>query len=224
MAKLSVLVALCIFQALPRGSRAFEVIRPVPPVQKHSRREFFLDSVKNVQGISAVAATVAPSSAYAKYGDAPKTELPNYIEFLNEKNNQGFVADPDKVLYKGADPTVLLRRIQQADERLAEIDSLIEQKKWSQIEGLVLGPLGTLSQTVNQILATLPQGSDGKAAKKSAQKLKGDLIAIGQAASKKNAETCRAATNETTLELETFVKAVYCQSKTMVCFDTKELR
>jgi hypothetical protein len=70
--------------------------------------------------------------AWAKYGDSSSMELPNYIEYLIEKNRQ---IDDSQVLYRGADPAVLLERLQDSLRRLNEIPTLANEKKWTQING-----------------------------------------------------------------------------------------
>ena len=163
-----------------------------------TRRSFFLAST----GI--VAACVLPSHpAYAKYGEGSNMELPNYIDFLIEKNKS---LDVDKVLYKGADPLVLLQRLQEADKRLGEIPMLADQKKWSQIQGIITGPLGTLGQTINQI-STAPDASSQ--VKVAAKKVKSDVIAIGTAASKKNGSVCADMSTIASNDLESFVKLAF---------------
>ena len=183
-----------------------------------TRRDFFLKkTATSILSVATLASVARPLPAFA--GSSANIEMPNYIDFLIEKNNQGLAADPDKVLYKGADPTVLLRRVQEADRRLAEIESLVEQKKWSQVSGLVTGPLGTLSQTLNQIATP----DSGKAVLQAAKKVKSDILAIGQASSQKNGPACVAASNQAIQDLEAFIKVSFCDNKTMVCFDMKNV-
>jgi len=85
-----------------------------------------------------------PSIANAKGGDSASIAMPNYIEFLIEKNK---VIDPNDMLYKGPDIEVQLKRIGEAGARLPEVAALAEEKKWSQVQGIITGPLGTLLQT-----------------------------------------------------------------------------
>uniref|UniRef100_A0A7S2IIV0 Uncharacterized protein n=1 Tax=Helicotheca tamesis TaxID=374047 RepID=A0A7S2IIV0_9STRA len=158
-------------------------------------------------GISTTFATAFLSNinpASAKYGDSTNIELPSYIDFLIEKNNAGKI-DQDKVLYKGADPVVLLKRLQEANTRLKEIPPLAADKKWSQIQGIVTGPLGTLSQTLNQIAT--PDSS--AKVKDEAKKLKTVVIDIGQAASKKNGDACVAKAEQASAGLDSFVRAAF---------------
>jgi hypothetical protein len=60
--------------------------------------------------------------------------------------------------------------------------------------GIVTGPLGTLSQTLNQIVTVATTSASSKSntskVQEAARKVKADVLAIGQAADKKNAEAC----------------------------------
>jgi len=140
------------------------------------------------------------SPAFAKYGDSSNLELPSYIDFLIEKNK---TLDPDAALYKGADPTVLLRRLADANQKLADIPNLAEQKKWSQVQGVLTGPLGTLGQTLQQLASSSPELQTIN------KSIKSNLIAIGQAASKKDGVACAKLAQKTSVELEAFVKLAF---------------
>ena len=182
---------------LGQSVRAGNVLHAVSKdVEAGSRRSFLLASTV-VTGMIGFG-----GPAIAKYGETSNMELPNYIDYLIEKNAS---VDQARVLYKGADPAVLLKRILEADKRLEEIPPLAEQKKWSQIQGILTGPLGTLSQTLNQIAT--PDSSPK--VRDASKKLKGDLIEIGQAASQKNGASCTAKTQQATKDLESFVKAAF---------------
>lgn len=140
------------------------------------------------------------SPAHAAFGDSTNIELPSYIEFLIEKNTQ---VDPSTFLYKGVDREVQLQRFAAAATRIQSIPDIVQARKWSQVEGTLTGPLGTLIQTMN-----LVSGSD-KEALRAAAKVKADLLQIGQAAAKKNAEPCIAATESALQSLEAFVKVAF---------------
>ena len=105
------------------------------------RREWFqrsativLSAIVSAQAtLSLPLSTTSSSSiAWAKYGEPSSMELPNYIEYLIEKNQ---VQDDSQVLYRGADPAVLLGRLKDSLQRLNEVPALAEEKKWSQING-----------------------------------------------------------------------------------------
>ena len=145
----------------------------------------------------------ATPPANAAYGDTSNIELPNYIEFLIEKNT---TPDQSKILYKGADIEVQIKRISDAAGRLNEIPNIAKEKKWSQVQGILTGPLGTLVQTMN----SLCKDTDGsEAAKKAAAKVKGDIILISQEAAKKNEGGVVKACEMAQKDLESFAKLVF---------------
>jgi len=143
-----------------------------------------------------------PSIANAGYGDSSNIILPNYIEYLIEKNKQ---VDPGSILYKGPDIETQLRRIGDAGSRLPEIATLAEEKKWSQVQGIITGPLGTLLQTMNSVAGV----SGTKEAKDLAKLVKNDLIEIGVAAGQKKSDACVKAADKAAKYLEKFVLATF---------------
>ena len=60
--------------------------------------------------------------------------------------------------------------------------SIAREKKWSQVQGILTGPLGTLIQTMN----SLCKDTDSSEAKKAAAKVKSDIIVVSQEATRKN--------------------------------------
>jgi len=155
-----------------------------------------------------------PSPAMAAYGDSSNMKGFDYIDYLVEKNA---VADSSKFVYKGADRNVQLKRISDAAASLQQIPDICRAKKWSQVNGILTGPLGTLIQTMNQIMtgtdltrqdfgSAPPVNKEQKAA---SQKVKADLYAIGQAAMKKSEVDCIQATEAALQDLEAFVKVAF---------------
>lgn len=168
---------------------------------QESRRSFVSSASAAVASFGAISLPDAPP-ATAAYGDSSNMELPNYIEFLIEKNKQ---VDPDNVLYKGADLDAQLKRLGDAASRLDQIAPLAEGRKWSQVQGIITGPLGTLVQTMNQVAAA----SEGQEAKEAAKKVKADLIAIGQASARKSNRECIEAAATASRDLEAFIKVAF---------------
>ena len=149
---------------------------------------------------SVVAAFGVPTAAC---GTASNLELPSYIEFLIEENK--ILADPDSFLYKGADPEILLKRLLAVDRKLADNTQLTDEKKWSQVQGILTGPLGSLGETLTLISKQNPKPE----VKAAAKKLKNDLFGIGGAATKKDGKTCTEGAKQASLDLEAFVKAAF---------------
>jgi hypothetical protein len=141
-----------------------------------------------------------PSVVNAAFGDSSNIELPSYVDFLIERNQQ---VDTTKVLYQGADQEVQLQRILSAISKIKTIPDIAERKKWSQVQGVITGPLGTLIATMNQV------GGTNKEAQQLTAKVKSDLFTIGQCATTKNERACIAATITTLNDLNDFVKVAF---------------
>jgi len=122
------------------------------------RRKFLKSIVTTIGTTTIVISSSIPSVANAKNGDSSNIVLPNYIEYLIEKNAEG---QPRDYSYKGPDAETQLRRIGEAGNRLPEIAALAEEKKWSQVQGIITGPLGTLLQTMNSVVNSWHQRSKG---------------------------------------------------------------
>ena len=152
--------------------------------------------------------------AQAKYGEGTRMNMPSYIDYLIDKNT---VATTAGALYTGVDPATVLRRIADASQRLTEIETLASQGKWTQIQSILTGPLGTFSSSLAQIgtlttSTTPPNKTDKPKAKRVAQlitTIKGDLIAIGQAASKKNGAGCIAQTKLASDDIQTLLELAF---------------
>ena len=160
-------------------------------------RRFLLSTVF-VSAISVI--KEFPSPAIAAYGESSSMGFPSYYDFLVERNT---TPDDSEALYKGADRQEQIKRIIDASIQLKKIPSIAQEKKWSQVQGILTGPLGTFVMTMN----TLSKESND--AKKASAKVKADILSIGQAASKKNADGCIKATDEALNDLESFVKVVF---------------
>ena len=153
-----------------------------------SRRSFFETSGRF---LLLPAATITVSfPAYAKYGEGTSMNMPSYIDYLIEKNT---ATDISNALYKGADPATVLKRLAESERRLGEIGDMAEKKKWSEITGLITGPLGTLGSSMSQIVVIASASATPKKTKQVEQavkRVKSDVFSIGQEASRRNAEGC----------------------------------
>lgn len=162
----------------------------------NNRREFVQTLVAGSTAI------LIPSIANAKDGDSAKIVLPNYVEFLIEQNKR---TDPDLLLYKGPDIELQLRRIGEAAVRLPEVATLAEAKKWSQVQGIITGPLGTLLQTLNSVASI----AGTKEAASAVKTVKQDLNDINAASQKKDSALCIKAAGKASVDLEKFVKIAF---------------
>jgi len=170
----------------------------------HNGRRNFIQTITSV-GTAIVVPFILPSIANARSGDSSNMKLPSYIDFLIEKNAQGLPIDPSTLVYQGPDIEIQLRRIGEAGNRLPEIVTLAEDKKWSQVQGIISGPLGTLLQTMNTVASI----AGTKEATNAAKLVKADIFAIGAAATKKDGVACIKAANKAEEDLEKFVKSAF---------------
>jgi hypothetical protein len=181
----------------PNTPDLFESERENDSKIPQSRRNFLLSSLLVVVAGSNLGIRPADASS----GDSANLEGFDYIQWLIEKNT---VADPSTFLYKGADPQVQLQRLLEASKRLNDINALVEDKKWSQVQGILTGPLGTLAETLNRIAKDSSPEVQAKA-----KKVKEDVFAISLAASKKNANDVAAKTSAANADIKAFVQAAF---------------
>jgi hypothetical protein len=166
---------------------------------------------------SLVASMSLPAAASAVYGTDANIEIPNPVETMAARvNGQCLVEslgnreclvylDPANKLYQGDDNGLLLGRIEKASEALATIPGMIESKKWTQVSGVLLGPLGTLVGTMKQLTNI---SENGAMAADLATKTKTDLYAIAQFVERKQGDKALAAHEQATQSLVAFVKSV----------------
>jgi len=108
--------------------------------------------------------------------------------------------DPDKLLYKGINTQILVERTKKAATALREIPALVEKKKWNDINGLLIGPMGELSSTL-----TLLCGDDA-AKTKLARTVKEDIFAMGTATTQRQQEVILKYHAAATMDLAKFLE------------------
>ncbi len=161
------------------------------------------------------ATTSAP--AYATYGQDAKIELPNPVQDMARRTNEQCLVeslgnrqclvylDPANKLYQKPDNQVLLQRIDKASASLATIPALAQAKKWSQVNGVLTGPLGQLVLTMQGLAK---QSENTIEAMAIAKKVKGDIIDIGQASDKKQGNKVLEYHQKATDDLVAFIKSL----------------
>jgi hypothetical protein len=176
------------------------------------RRESFFAMVGGV-----LASLSMPSAVSAMYGEDAKIELPNPVDAITKRaNGQCLVEtlgnreclvylDPANKLYQGVDSEVLFTRIAKDSDVLASIPTLVTEKKWTQVTGTLLGPLGDLVETMNQLTR---QSKNTSKASVLAKKTKVALYEIFQAAERKQVDKALVAHKEATTDLSDFLKAL----------------
>jgi hypothetical protein len=178
-----------------------------------SRREALFSMFGALQAITGTSITIRVASkslpANAASGDFAKIELPNPYQTLVDRATQ---PDANKFLYKGFDGTLLTQRLTTSTEALAKIPNLIEAKKWSQVTGVLLGPMGELLITMNQMvgMASKSEGSEEVLAATLRAKLnvvKKDLYAMQAAVDKRQADVALQYHAQSTIHLDEFIHA-----------------
>uniref|UniRef100_A0A7S1V7Q1 Uncharacterized protein n=1 Tax=Grammatophora oceanica TaxID=210454 RepID=A0A7S1V7Q1_9STRA len=162
------------------------------------------------------AAVVLPPSAFAAAGAEAKIVIPDVYGAMSDRINRQclvetlgnreclvYMDDANKV-YQGADSKVLLERIEKASAALATVPQLVEDKKWSKVTGVLTGPLGQLTATMNQLVKL----SEKPIAADLAKKTKLDLFAMGAAADKKQGKPILDAHEKATNDLVAFLEAL----------------
>ena len=160
---------------------------------------------------------LTPEPAHATYGADAKIALPNPIESMTDRATKQCLveslgtreclvyADPENKLYKGADGQKLLERVDAASKSFTQLPALIENKKWSQVLGVMTGPMGELIRTMNQLVEL----SENKAiAKSKVGVVKTDLYAISAAVDRKQVDAALKAHQAATDHLVDFVKSL----------------
>ena len=182
------------------------------------RREAAFAMLGTVWAAGALPTTLLfPTSAHAAYGDEPKIALPNPYQAMADRatkqclveslgNRECLVyADDANKLYQGADSRMLLERIEKASVALASIPALAEQKKWSQVSGVMTGPMGELIRNMG-LLADLSENP--AAAKGKIKQVKTDLYAISGAVERKDGVGVLKGHEAATADLVLFVKSL----------------
>jgi hypothetical protein len=164
------------------------------------RREAFFSMVGMAwaAGVLPAALLDAPQPANAVYGLDAKIELPNPYQSLSDRQNKQCLVeslgtrecmvyeDSANKLYQGANGKLLLDRVEAASQALSQqVPLLVEAKKWSQVTGVLTGPMGELLRNMNQ-LVELSENKD--LAKSNVNLVKTDLYAMSAAVDRKQGE------------------------------------
>ena len=155
--------------------------------------------------------------AWGAAGDQANMQLPNPLQGMADRATKQCIVeslgsreclvymDEANKLYQGVDTQVLLAKIEKASTALATLPGLIEQKKWSQVSGIMTGPMGELIRS----MVTLADVSEHAAvAKKNIKQVKNDLYAIAAAVDRKDGATALKCHADATKSLVAFVKSL----------------
>jgi hypothetical protein len=170
-----------------------------------SKREATFAMLGSIWAIGMLPTALAfPTAANAAYGAGTNMNFPNPAEGLFiELPKEGYVAPV--VQYLGQDNQRVLERLGKQSDALATIPDLIEEKKWSKVTGVLLGPCGELLQTMGKLADT---SENAVAAKNVMKQTKLDLYAITAAVSKKNIDKATELTLAVQSDIAAFVKVL----------------
>ena len=183
------------------------------------RREALFAALGAVWALTGVGGGVLfpPGAAHAVYGTDARIELPNPYQALADRatkqclveslgNRECLVyADDANKLYQGANTVELIGRIDKAAAALATIPELNESRKWSQITGVMAGPMGELVRNMGQV-ADLTENAD--AARQLVAATKKNLYALQDGVNRKDQKLVLQYHAAVTNNLVAFVKAL----------------
>lgn len=168
---------------------------------------------------AALALTIAtPAISHATYGADAKIELPDIVQDMADRNNKQCLVeslgtrqclvylDPEGQLYKGSDAEILFERLGKNVQALKDVPSYIETKQWNKVNGVLTGPMGTLSSTMCEL--TKLADDDEQKAKKLSVDIRQDLYAISGAMDRKDPKQAMAAFEKAEAKLDKFVTLV----------------
>jgi photosystem II protein PsbQ len=87
-------------------------------------------------------------------------------------------------------PDSYLAKVEALSDRFAQLETYIDKNSWSDIKGLIHGPLGNIRSDVDRLIRALPSKAQASA-KASAKKLFDDLVALDFAVTDRNALTTK---------------------------------
>ena len=116
--------------------------------------------------------------------------------------------DPENQLYKGSDNKLLFERLGVSIKALEDLPEYIEKKECNKVQGILTGPMGNLSTTMNELTKNITD--NGKQNKSSAlsKDIRQELYALAGAVDRKNTKEALAAYKRAATKLDTFVLLV----------------
>lgn len=191
--------------------RPAELNAPVRDEPNHSRRAFLATGF--------AFAVMQPAASHATYGEDAKMLIPDIAQGIADRTNKQCLVeglgirdclvylDPDNQLYKGSDALVLFERLEGNVKALKDVPAYIESKQWNKVLGVLTGPMGTLSSTMNE-LTKISDDSVKSKCKSLSTDIRNDLYAISGAVDRKNVKDASAAYEKAAAKLEKFVALV----------------
>ncbi|KAL7535952.1 hypothetical protein ACHAXR_006825 [Thalassiosira sp. AJA248-18] len=177
------------------------------------------------RGFLTVAATLAftfakPNASNAAYGQDAKIIMPDVIQGMDDRNKKQCLVeslgnreclvylDPDNQLYKGTDGNVCFERLGNSIAAMKDLPTYIESKQWNKVHGVMTGPMGTLSSTMNDLTNNIDDDGAKNKVKNLSVDIRKDLYAISGAADRKNVKEALSAFEKAEVKLDKFVSLV----------------
>mmetsp|Transcript_16938 Transcript_16938/g.36624 ORF Transcript_16938/g.36624 Transcript_16938/m.36624 type:complete len:235 (-) Transcript_16938:282-986(-) len=180
-----------------------------------SRRTFLISAAATLE------CTIAkPSASNAVYGADAKIEMPDIVQGMSDRNNKQCLVeslgnreclvylDPENQLYKGSDAGILFERLAKSIAALEDVPQYIENKQWNKVQGVLTGPMGTLSSTMNEIVKIVDDAGVQSKCKVLSVDIRKDLYAIAAAADKKQVREASVSYEKAEQKLYQFVSLV----------------
>ncbi|KAL7531156.1 hypothetical protein ACHAWF_003650, partial [Thalassiosira exigua] len=178
-----------------------------------SRRGFLASAA------AALAVVVSnPAVSNAAYGEDAKIQIPDIVQGMTDRANKQclveslgnreclvYLEDPENLLYKGSDAQILFVRLGNSMTALKDLPQYIESKEWNKVQGVLTGPMGILSSTMNE-LVKIAGGNSGL--KKLSVDIRNDLYAISGAVDRKSGIDALSAFERAESKLDKFATLV----------------
>lgn len=161
-----------------------------------------------------------PATGNAVYGADAKIELPDIVQDMADRNTKQCLVeslgtrqclvymDPENQLYKGSDVELLFERLGSSIAALKDLPQYIENKQWNKVQGVLTGPMGTLSSTMNELVKKVSDGAVQTKCKGLSVDIRKDLYAIAAAADRKQVKEALVSYEMAKDKLEKFVVLV----------------
>mmetsp|Transcript_15271 Transcript_15271/g.27763 ORF Transcript_15271/g.27763 Transcript_15271/m.27763 type:complete len:236 (+) Transcript_15271:195-902(+) len=229
----SILAAAILFLSCMLSSTAFRPteIHRTAPIRTHSSTQLVPvqveDNINNSRRSFLITATATlgftiakPTITNAVYGADAKIELPDIVQDMADRNEKQCLVeslgnraclvylDPENQLYKGSDAKLLFERLGSSIAALNDMPQYIENKQWNKVQGVLTGPMGTLSATMCELVKIVDDGGVQNKCKGLSVDIRKDLYAIAAAADRKQVKEALISYEKAEEKLEKFATLV----------------
>ena len=125
-----------------------------------------------------------------------------------QQNNTTVYMDPENQLYKGSDNKVLFEKLGASISSMERLPELIEREECNKVKGILTGPMGELSSTMNMLTKNIDDTGKQNKCKTMSTAIRQDLYAISGAVDRKDAKGAMSAYLKASEKLDKFVLLV----------------